>query len=312
MWRTWAHLFHPQRSNNHRPRVLHPQAYIVYVSLGCLFLAGVQSLSLLNKTGAVLGFASSITPEQVIEKTNAERKTIGLPTLTLNDQLTQAAQKKGQDMFASQYWAHVSPTGKEPWSFMREAGYDYQAAGENLARDFSSSDPMMQAWMASPTHRANIVNPKYTQIGIAVIDGTLNGYETTLVVQMFGVPRVQVAQVEAGQTTAAEVESEAVPVMAVEAAPAPQENQLIPSPAVLARALVPIGSLERAPLFSPLQLSKVFFLAMIMIIILTLLYDTAVIGHRRTMRLVGQNMGHILFLLTAGFLLILFKGGIIR
>ena len=92
-------------------------------------------------------------------------------------------------MFNKQYWAHTAPDGKEPWDFMSEAGYSYQVAGENLARDFSTTSAMVAAWMASPTHRANIMNGRYTEIGIAVINGTLEGVETTLVVQMFGTPR---------------------------------------------------------------------------------------------------------------------------
>ena len=91
-------------------------------------------------------------------------------------------------MFTDQYWAHTAPDGTEPWTFMHQMGYQYVVAGENLARDFGQTDEMVSAWLASPTHRANIMNPKYQEIGIAVIDGVLEGYETTLVVQMFGTP----------------------------------------------------------------------------------------------------------------------------
>ncbi len=313
---TLAHLFHPQRSNNHRPRLLHPAAYLVYLSFGVIFLAGLRLQTLMSQ-GSVLGYASNITPTQVIEQTNQERRRLGLPALTYNAELNAAALKKGQDMFSQQYWAHTSPVGKEPWAFMKEAGYEYQAAGENLARDFSVTSDMVQAWMDSPTHRANVVNPKYTEIGVAVIDGTLQGYETTLVVQMFGQPSKTVARqptvlpaAEANQVAVAPATDQAEQLVAVESRPAPV-TQLVPTPTVLARALVPQGSLERSPLFSPLQLTKVFFLAVILMIILTLTYDLAVIGHRRTMRLVGHNFGHITFLIVVGFLILLFRGGII-
>lgn len=313
---TLAHLFHPQRSNNHRPRSLHPAAYLVYLSFGLIFLAGLRLQTVMSQ-GSVLGYASNITPTQVIEQTNQERRRLGLPALTYNSELDAAALKKGQDMFSQQYWAHTSPVGKEPWSFMKEAGYEYQAAGENLARDFSVTSDMVQAWMNSPTHRANVVNPKYTEIGVAVIDGTLQGYETTLVVQMFGQPTSSGARQPAVLPTAgverAELAQQTQPVeplIAVESIPVPGAP-LVPTPTVLARALVPQGSLERSPLFSPLQLTKVFFLAVILMIVLTLTYDLAVIGHRRTMRLVGHNFGHITFLIVVGFLILLFRGGII-
>src|SRR5690606_14871851 len=80
---------------------------------------------------------------------------------------------------------------------------------------------------------------------------------------------------------------------------------------VLAGALIPLGELQVPPLFTPLQLSKALFLSLIMLIIATLLYDSLVIGNRQTMRLVGQNLAHILFFGMIAFLLILFKGGIV-
>src|SRR5258708_28336998 len=101
-------------------------------------------------------------------------------------------------MFANQFWAHVAPDGTSPWQFFKNAGYQYYSAGENLARDFSNTSDMMAAWMASPTHRANIVNGRFREIGVAVVDGRLLGSDTTLVVQLFGTPlsgRPQLAQV---------------------------------------------------------------------------------------------------------------------
>jgi hypothetical protein len=336
---TLAHLFHPRRSNNHRPRVLHPEAYFYYILIALGF-AGLIQLQFLSgtKLGGVLGFASSITPAQVVEQTNAQRAQVGLGTLTLNATLSQAALSKAQDMFSNQYWAHTSPAGKEPWTFMREAGYAYQVAGENLARDFSTTGDMMAAWMASPTHKANIVNGKYQEIGIAVVDGELQGVQTTLVVQMFGTRRSASVQVSSGKTAAAPKPAEAIKnvlpaqnqaaqevaspvptaetdaspeVVPVELATNQNVNETVPTPLVLARALVPVGNLSTPPLFSPLQLTKAFFLAVILFIILTLVYDGFVIGHQATARLVGKNLGHIIFLTCIAFLLILFRGGIV-
>ncbi|HEX7017900.1 MAG TPA: CAP domain-containing protein [Patescibacteria group bacterium] len=322
---SFAHLFHPRRSNNHRPRLLHPHAMMYLAAIVVGFSGLLHSLSLLpTQYETILGFASSISQSQVIEQTNAQRAQHGLPALTPNEKLSQAAMAKAQDMMADQYWAHTAPDGTQPWAFIRQAGYSYKVAGENLARDFANGQDMMAAWMASPTHRANILNTRYTEIGIAVLNGTLQGYETTLVVQMFGTPQGAVAAVdtEAAQVTQAPSSFPTEPVVetvdTVETLPTPVPDAASvgqqPTPAnttVLAAALVPLGELQVPPLFTPLQLSKALFLSMIMMIVGTLLYDSLIIGHRQTMRLVGKNLAHIVFFSTIAFLLILFKGGIV-
>jgi hypothetical protein len=199
---TLAHLFHPRRSNNHRPRVLHPEAFVYFSIIALVFaLAIFASPRIFTSLENVLGYASNITIDQVVALTNAERSSQGLSPLIFNPTLSKAAASKGSDMFANQYWAHTSPSGKEPWAFISEAGYSYRVAGENLARDFAVSEQVVKAWMASPTHRANIVNAAYEEIGVAVVNGELNGMETTLVVQMFGTPRVRVAEALPPATT---------------------------------------------------------------------------------------------------------------
>ncbi|OIN90320.1 hypothetical protein AUJ42_03265 [Candidatus Collierbacteria bacterium CG1_02_44_10] len=110
----WAqYLFIPYHSNNYRAKVLHNQFF---------------------------GYASQISPQKVIDLTNQERAKLGLAPVTLNASLNDAAQRKAGDMFAFDYWAHVSPSGREPWAFFKEVGYNYVYAGENLARDFSSGN----------------------------------------------------------------------------------------------------------------------------------------------------------------------------
>ncbi|MEA2056109.1 MAG: CAP domain-containing protein [Patescibacteria group bacterium] len=267
----------------------------------------------------VLGFSSSITAEKVIEQTNQQRINSGLKPLVTNQKLSAAALAKAQDMLDDQYWAHVSPDGRQPWDFIKEANYTYRVAGENLARDFQEAESMMQAWMSSPTHKANVLNNKYEQIGIAVVDGKLEGFETTLVVQMFGTP--QVAQVktaskeisasnEVDENTAIDQaqKEDYKPVFAIDESVKNQEK----AKPVLAGAMVPIGNLSNSPIFTPLQLIKAFFLGVIMLIVLTLVYDSFVIGNRKTMRLVGQNFAHIFLFSCVAFLLIFFKGGMIK
>ena len=187
---TLRHLFTPHYSNDHRARILHPAGLSVLIALFVLTQSSLQLLRYVPvlPEGFVLGYASNITASQVVDLTNSERSKSGLESLSYNSVLSEAAAQKANHMFSYNYWAHISPDGSTPWEFIRSAGYSYSVAGENLARDFDSSSPMMEAWMNSPTHKENIVNQKYSEIGVAVVDGILQGVETTLVVQMFGTP----------------------------------------------------------------------------------------------------------------------------
>ena len=130
--------------------------------------------------------ASDITSQKVIDLANMDRKGKGVPELVENAKLVQAAADKAEDMIRNDYFSHTSPEGLTPWRWIEKAGYDYGYAGENLAMDFVSAEKMNDAWLASPTHRANILNGKYKEIGVAIKDGILNGHATTVVVQMFG------------------------------------------------------------------------------------------------------------------------------
>lgn len=310
--KTIAHLFHPRHSNNHRARVLHPEVLGILSLMMVAFVTTLTALTHISpRTSSILGFASTITPTQVIEQTNQQRAAQGLEPLVFNTALSQAATAKGNDMFQHQYWAHNSPEGTTPWVFIKGAGYSYQVAGENLARDFEDTKTMVSAWMASPTHKANIMNPRYQEIGIAVIDGTLDGYETTLVVQMFGRPTLATLQPDVAGD-AVTVESE--PVVEVRPTTTLAQADILGEPnqqAVLSNFLVPQGSIVVPPLFTPLQLIKAVFLGLIMMIVLTLTYDSLVIGNRGAMRLVGRNLGHVLLFVVVAFLLISFKAGIL-
>ncbi len=320
---TLAHLFHPRRSNNHRPRILHPEGFLVLAMLAVGFSLFLHSSTVIStKAGEVLGFSSSITAAQVVTQTNAERAKVGLPPLTVNDKLNQAATMKGQHMFSHQYWAHVAPDGTQPWQFFKNVGYHYNTAGENLARDFDNTGDMVAAWMASPTHRANMINSRYTEIGVAVINGTLLGTETTLVVQLFGRPQTQVAQilpdekVKAAQDVAPAGEAQPAGAPQSELAYAQAQPTIIneggQKAEILGSGVMPITSLKVPPLFSPLQLTKSFFLAIIIMIVLTLMYDAFVMRNQNTVRLVGKNFAHLLLFCVVAFLLILFKGGIVQ
>ena len=178
------HLFVPHHTNNQRARLLHPTGISFLIGVYVFFQLALGWFATSNPQ--ILGYASIIKSEELLSLTNKMRGDNGLAPVQLDSKLTAAAAQKASDMFARDYWAHVSPVGTQPWYFITEAGYSYRYAGENLARDFSDSDSVVKAWIASPTHRENLLNPRYQDMGLAIVDGKLGGRETTLVVQMFG------------------------------------------------------------------------------------------------------------------------------
>lgn len=330
---TVKHLFHPRHSNNHRARLLHSEWLVVFSVMACFSLLGLRFFqSYSEKLGYVLGYASDITVDQTLVLTNQERAKSGLAPLSLNAKLSSAASAKASDMFQNQYWAHVSPSGKEPWSFITASGYSYRLAGENLARDFNHTTDMVIAWMNSPTHRANIMNGRYTEIGLAVVNGQLQGIDTTLVVQMFGAPNTgsqpqlarAAAVVEPPAPTATRVptlQPTAVPLVA-QAITSPQtsptlipaivqgQTQLLPPRTeVLSRQIFPSGSVRPLDHINPLSLMKAFFISILVVLMFTLVYDLYAIGHYHSLRIVGKNFAHLLFFATVAFLLIFFKSG---
>lgn len=137
----------------------------------------------------ILGTAEPLTRRGVIDLTNSERAAAGAGGLAENSLLNAAAEKKLDDMFAGQYFAHVSPKGFDAGYFIDRAGYEDIMSGENLAMgDFGSDADLVKGWMGSPGHRENILRPAFKEIGAAVRLGRMEGREQWLAVQIFGVP----------------------------------------------------------------------------------------------------------------------------
>ncbi|RJR26403.1 CAP domain-containing protein [candidate division WWE3 bacterium] len=185
-------LPHPQHAR--RARLLSIPAFKAYTAFLVLLLIGLNFVPRIAP--GILGYASNITIKDLLHETNQKRGELGLEPLKINPVLSEAAQKKAEHMFQNNYWAHIAPDGTEPWDFILGEGYDYVYAGENLAKNFGTSDDVVDAWYNSSSHRENLLNNHYKEIGFAVVNGVLDGYETTLVVQMFGAPRGE------GQTAA--------------------------------------------------------------------------------------------------------------
>ncbi len=134
---------------------------------------------------------SRLTRNGIITWTNNNRRDVGgLPPLTENTKLDVSAEKKLQDMFDKQYFEHVSPSGVGVSDLGDEVGYEFIIIGENLALgSFKNDEAVLTAWMNSPGHRANILNKRYTEIGVAAGRGMFEGKETWLAVQHFGLPK---------------------------------------------------------------------------------------------------------------------------
>jgi hypothetical protein len=133
---------------------------------------------------------ADISGNLIVEMTNQTRAKEGLNTLKVNSELSAAAAAKADDMIKNGYFAHFSPTNVSPWFWIKQNGYNYKYAGENLAMNFSETDQVINGWLNSPSHKANLLNSNYQDIGVAVLCGQVNGQNRVVVVQMFGSPKV--------------------------------------------------------------------------------------------------------------------------
>ena len=146
--------------------------------------------------------ASSITPQKIIELTNQERSKYELALLTENIKLTNAAEQKAQDILAQQKFAHnFSDQRFSQW--IKDAGYQYSIVGENLAINFISSEGLFNAWLASPTHKQNILHDDYQEIGVAVMQGNFADENTIIAVELFAAPAVAAGQIASTNTSSA-------------------------------------------------------------------------------------------------------------
>ncbi|MGE5485815.1 MAG: CAP domain-containing protein [Ignavibacteriales bacterium] len=119
---------------------------------------------------------------EVIRLVNVERAKAGLKPLTANSELSRVARYKAADMRDNGYFGHESPTYGSPFEMMKDFGISYRVAGENIAAGQRSPQEVMNAWMNSAGHRANILNPNFTVVGVGQVSG---GYYGNYWTQMF-------------------------------------------------------------------------------------------------------------------------------
>lgn len=191
----------PYSKHKHFPYHLHMcRAILAALALVAIAVPYAPSLSLPVRQGIpaaqgaasppqVLAYATNINRADLAAYANAARTSSGLGTLSQNNALDAAAQMKANDMIANNYWAHVSPSGVQPWYWFTAAGYDYTAAGENLAYGFATSENVITAWMNSAGHRANLLG-SYQEVGYGIASGeNYQGSQNTVVVAHYGTPR---------------------------------------------------------------------------------------------------------------------------
>ncbi|MBD1859810.1 CAP domain-containing protein [Leptolyngbya sp. FACHB-1624] len=109
--------------------------------------------------------------QQVFDLTNQQRAQFGLAPLSLNLTLNDVAEKHSQDMAGNNYFSHQGRDGSQPWDRMRAEGYNYSRAAENIAFGQPTAQDVVTAWMNSPGHRQNILDPNLQEIGVGYYDG---------------------------------------------------------------------------------------------------------------------------------------------
>lgn len=278
------HFFLPNDANNHRPKLLHYKTLVFFI----LFFLAAEAFLVNAKTNysAVLGAATDISVEMLLSLTNNERKSKDLPPLVFNQQLSKAALLKGTNMLEKDYWAHNAPDGTTPWKFIKEVNYDYVYAGENLARGFTNSEDIIEAWIDSPTHRDNMFSQNYRDIGFAVLEGELVGEDTTLVVEMFG----STAPIEFARPPEEKNPAEVLPNLAGE------------------RSI----SLKNSPIINTISLSWYVGVGTVSFFIFIFVVDMVIIEKRKIVRFVGHNLDHITFLsLVLLFIVLVSRGAVL-
>lgn len=129
---------------------------------------------------------ASVTSPELLDLINEQRIENDKQKLTYSDKLELSAQEKAIDILENDYFAHDSPLGISPWYWMEKNNYDFIFAGENLAKDFTSNKKTLKAWMSSETHRDNILNSQFKEVGIGIASGEYENKQTTIIVAHFG------------------------------------------------------------------------------------------------------------------------------
>lgn len=164
------------------PHTLVRGAFLLVLILGFGFVQHTAGAA----THTTLEDAVVMTASGIIDETNEARVAHGYTPLATSTALMASAQRKAEDMVTRSYFDHTTPDGARFWTFIDAVSYPYAHAGENLGVHFSTAEGLVDAWLNSPTHRANLLDPQFDEIGIGLAYGTHNGTEGWFIVQHFG------------------------------------------------------------------------------------------------------------------------------
>lgn len=191
--RASSQIHRKRRGQHHTHGKQYLKVYWPYVPMLLIIVTGLFFSSWQTKSqNGVLAYATEVSAQKLLDSTNKQRSSNNKSALKLNSALTTAAQAKADDMATRNYWSHTTPDGKAPWVFVQNAGYSYQKAGENLAYGFDTSSDTVAGWMNSKTHRENLLDGAYSEVGFGyanVANFNKSGPET-IVVAMYGQPQV--------------------------------------------------------------------------------------------------------------------------
>jgi hypothetical protein len=183
--------FIPHAENNYHPHILHSKRALFYSA----FFIGLKVLivvfvALLPSAVYVLPDVLNLEQNRIISLTNNIRAREGLLPLSVEPLLTNSSQAKANDMARLEYFSHTNPQQRGLDFFVSQAGYDYLAAGENLAMGFYDADELMAAWVKSKTHYSNIIDPDYVDGGVGIAAGNYDDMPTMYVAHHFGAPKI--------------------------------------------------------------------------------------------------------------------------
>lgn len=269
------HIFIPHEKHNYRAKLLHNLTLLILVlSIGVF---SSLSIAVYKSSPEVLGVSYQITVNELLNLTNYERSLSGKPPLTLNEKLSKAAEKKALHMFENNYWAHFAPDGTSPWDFIRGEDYDYAYAGENLAKGFTTSYDTVEAWMASQTHRDNLLSSQYDEVGFAIIEGRLKQEDTVLIVQELGSTDTFIASDRNS----------------------PEDSRIAIQPEVRGLNEIPVGveadsKIVLEPMFDIRTIARSVTFVLLSALLIALVLDFVIMRKKKIPRVVGNNLDHII------------------
>ncbi len=229
--------FIPHEGNNYHPHILHAKRAILYGGLFVAMKIIVFVFALLLPLEVfVMPDVLANEQKQIIVLVNGARAQKGLPALVENNPLDRSSDAKAMDMATNEYFSHTGLNGRGLSDFLDAAGYKYLSAGENLAMGFSDAKDVVEAWIKSPSHYANLVDPEYQDTGVGLESGYWNGMPTVYVTQHFGWPDNTITAVKSINNDAPKVQDR------VAVTPANQNEKAVAGLTILSSTPAPLDS----------------------------------------------------------------------